>query len=130
MSRPGIGKMGAAFLSALVATFAIGLAIGPATSRLEASGSSAISVDRAQLAGGQLRLEGVTEPSTFIIIVDRNDEVIVIGTADGVGGFRVEAEGVSSPSCVGSDNQVGVAFLSNDELLLFEVVTLDPCTPL
>ena len=130
MSRPGIGKMGAVFLSALVATFAIGLAIGPATSRLEASSSSAISVDRAQLAGGQLRLEGVTEPNTFIIIVDRNDEVIVIGTADGVGGFRVEAEGVSSPSCVGSDNQVIGVFLSNDEVLSVEDVTLDPCTPL
>jgi len=69
-------------------------------------------------------------PNTFIIIVDRNDEVIVIGTADGVGGFRVEAEGVSSPSCVGSDNQVVVAFLSNDEVLSVEDVTLDPCTPL
>lgn len=57
MARPGIGKMGAVFISALVATFAIGLAIGPAPSRLEASGSSAISVARAQLAGGQLRLE-------------------------------------------------------------------------
>ncbi len=130
MSRPGIGKMGAVFLSALVATFAIGLAIGPATSLVEASGSSAISVDRAQLAGGRLRLEGATEPNTFIIIVDHNDEAIVIGTADGVGGFRVEAEGVSSPSCVGSDNQVGVAFLSNDEVLSVEDVTLDPCTPL
>lgn len=86
MARPGIDKLGAVFISALVATSAIGLAIGPATSRLEASGSSSISVDRARLAGGQLRLEGVTEPSTFIIIVDRNDEVIVIGTADGVGG--------------------------------------------
>ena len=43
----------------------------------------------------------------------------------------MEAEGVSSPSCVGGDNQVGVAFLSNpDEALSVEAVNLDPCTPL
>ena len=131
MARPGIGKLGAVFISALVATLAIGLAIGPEISQLEASGSSVTSVDRAQLDGGRLRVEGVTEPNTFIIIVDRNSQVIVIDTADGEGRFRMEVEGVSSPSCVGPDNQVSVAFFSNPrEVLSVEVVNLDPCIPL
>jgi len=39
----------------------------------------------------------------------------------------VEAEGVTSPSCIGGDNQVGVAIFSPDELSFLEIVTLDPC---
>ena len=131
MARLGTAKLVAVFISALVATVAIVLAIGPATSLLEASASSETSVDRASLDRGRLIVEGVTEPNTFISIVDSHMEPIVIDTADGEGRFRVEAEGVSSPSCVGGDNQVGVKFLSNpDEVLSVEVVNLDPCIPL
>lgn len=130
MVQLGIGRFKGMAIGALVGVVAIALALGPATSLLEASASSETSVDRASLDRGRLRVEGVTEPRAFIFIVDSHIEPIAVDTADDVGRFRVEAEGITSPSCIGDDNQVRVGiFRGPDELLFAEFVTLDPCNP-
>ena len=54
----------------------------------------------------------------------------MVDTADDGGHFRVEADGVTSPSRIGGANQVGVAIFSADELLFQEFVTLGPCNHL
>ena len=125
--RAGIGKLAAVIISAVIGVVAMWLVMGPATPVLEASGSSTTSVDQAQLDRGRLRVEGEAQPNAVIFIVHRRD-LIAVGTADDGGRFSVEAEGVSSPSCIDGDNQVGVVIVRLPREVLFqEVVTLDPC---
>lgn len=126
--RAGKRKLAAVIMSAVIGVVAMWLVMGPATPLLEASDSSTTSVDRAQLDRGRLRVAGETQPNAVIFIVHRQRDLIAVGTADDAGRFSVEAEGISSPSCVDGDNQVGVVIVRLPREVLFqEVVTLDPC---
>ncbi len=128
MGQLGIGQLRGMVILAVVGVVAIALALGPATWLLEASASFPTFVDRASLDEGRLRVEGETEPGASISIVDSNLKIIAIGTADDGGRFRVEAEGVISPSCIDRDDHVGVAIFSGTNELLFQkFVHLDPC---
>ncbi|HET9858881.1 MAG TPA: hypothetical protein VFQ19_03805 [Nocardioidaceae bacterium] len=53
-----------------------------------------VSVDRAELSGGDLRVEGEAEPDAAILI-----DGVERGSADGDGEFRIEISGFSSPTC-------------------------------
>ena len=58
---------------------------------------AAISVSRAELSSGRLRVEGTgAVPGNGVTVDDKG----VFGVADGAGSFRVEASNFSSPTCV------------------------------
>ena len=83
-------------VSGLVWLILAALLIGPPTGPLEASGSSdTLTVTRAELNGGRLRVEGENANPGAPISVDG----VTMGTADADGSFRVEADGFDSASC-------------------------------
>ena len=122
-----IGQLRGMVIRAVVGMVAIALALGPATALLEASVGSATFVDRASLDEGELKVEGETEPGASIFIVDANLKQIAAGTADDGGSFRVEAEDITSPSCIDRDDHVGVSIVRGDVVLFQKFVHLDPC---
>ena len=80
----------------LVAVILATLLNGPPTETLKASSSSVtLTVTRAELDGGRLRVEGEdADPNATISI-----EGVAMGNADADGRFRVEADGFLSATC-------------------------------
>jgi hypothetical protein len=59
---------------------------------------AAVSASRAELSGGQLRVEGVgAQPGSTVTV--RSTASTAAATADSKGAFRVEASGFSAPDC-------------------------------
>ena len=128
MVQLGIGQLRGMVILAVVGVVAIALALGPSTSLLEASASSATFVDEASLDEGQLKVEGETVPGASITIFDFNLVLIVVDTADDSGRFRIEVDNVESPTCIDRDDHVGVSISRGpNEILVQKFVHLDPC---
>lgn len=76
---------------------------------------AAVSVDRAEMSGGDLRLEGDNARANARILVDGVDR----GAADGRGDFRIEVSGFTTSTCRISVND-GTGAVT---------VSVDGCTP-
>src|SRR5438132_14431819 len=76
---------------ALVTTIALGLsALTPGFA------GAAVQITRAELKGGQLRVEGTASPNATVLV----DGGAASGQADPAGAFRIETANFSSPTCV------------------------------
>src|SRR5947209_3017244 len=69
--------------------------MGVVASRADA----AVTVSRAELNGGQLRVEGSGALPNHAISITGGNPTPVTGTSDGNGSFRVETSPYSSPTC-------------------------------
>ncbi|TML36822.1 MAG: hypothetical protein E6G27_18610, partial [Actinobacteria bacterium] len=75
----------------LVSSLALGLmALAPTAAH------AAVQISRAELNGGQLRVEGTATPNANVVI----DGGAATGPADSSGAFRIEKTGFASPTCV------------------------------
>lgn len=124
----GISKygLGAIAIALVIVLITIGLAMGAATSMLEASGiKGSPSVTRAELDGGRLRVEGEGAEPNAIIVVIADQAAVTNANRDGE--FRIKVEDITSTNC-----EVMLLIISNvNRTLLFSEsgVMLDPCKP-
>ena len=101
----------AVLLSAVLTAVALTQALSPA-------GAGAVSASKAQLRGGQLRVEGRSQPGVFAIAESTTS--IAGARADQNGLFRIQASGFSAPDC---------KITIRDGSTPTATVTLAGCTP-
>lgn len=93
----------------------IGLVLASVLLGLSAPSYAAVRVDRAELEGGDLRVEGDNAVADAPIAIDGTE----LGQADDRGDFRIEVSGFSSPTCrITVDDGTGAV-----------EADLDGCTP-